>query len=422
MYIWILAIVLVAALVSIGYTQGAIKAGITTIGLLVASALCVPLAHFVHPLFSMLGFTNPLLPLFISPVLVFGAVLTVFKVIAGYVYQRVETHYKYKAAEVQYTLWERTSARFAIALSILNATIYLVVLSVLIYVLGYPFAQLSSGDRDSFAVRHLVGAAESLKSTRMDRVVVAFDPVKSEYYQACDLIGMLYHNPLLWGRLTAYPPLLALGEKEEFRAIANDVAISQKLLEQPPRPFQELLAEPQIKSILDNTELRNQIFDIVSGLDLLDLSNYLATAKSPKYDDEKILGRWSLNVAGTVSAARRANPKLTRQLLAAMAQVLSSRANGTSLVALPDKQVTLRLRTKKMPPGAAGGGGGEDEEGGGAAPTGEDAITVTQGTWQNTGSGRYDLKLGNVSQQITTDGNRLQLKVKTQILVFEKDL
>ena len=73
-----------------------------------------------------------------------------------------------------------------------------------------------------------------------------------------------------------------------------------------------------------------------------DLTNYLQTGKSAKYDSQKILGRWELNVNVTLVWLRQANPKMPSKEMAAVRALWSQAYAQTTVMVTPDNQVFLK--------------------------------------------------------------------------------
>lgn len=405
MIIWILAILLVLGMAAIGYTQGAIRTGIKSVGLLVALILCAKVAPLMYPLYPLAKITNPFLPLFISPVIVFAVVVIVFKVIGDTVYQKVEVYVKHRMPDYLYSLWQKADVKFGLCFSVINAFLYLVALSMIIYVLGYPVLQVTREDNPSAAIRYLRMAARQLGDTKLDRLVWAFNPAPPEYYGACDILGLVYQNPPLWSRLTSYPAMLVLGQREEFQALGNDPDFARKLMETPPLPLQELLAEPKVQAITTNRETMDTLRAEIQKLDFADLETYLKTGESPKYAKEPILGRWRINAEASAAATARLNPKLEPRVLQGLKLFLDARSKVSSLVMLPDNQIILRAPVKidlKALQAAAEGTGGVVTE------------SVNRGSWESLGDGKYKLTSpGDSSGEITIDNGRFGLRLPT---------
>lgn len=408
MIIWILALLLVLGCVALGYTLGAVRGGITTIGLLISAMLAQPLAPILYPAFNKLSLGTKVHAFFIAPLVVMMIIMIVFKIIAGAVHRRIDTYYKYKTAEYVQTLWLRTNERFGAALGLVNATIYLFIISVFIYVLAYPVSQLSSEERDSAAWRWLLKTSTALTQTKMDRAAAAFNPAPKVYYDVCDMIGMVYQNPLLVGRLTSYPPIMELGEREEFRRmfdeISRDTAFSKKLFETPRPPFQQLLGEPSLHQIVTNKPFMNELFK----LDFKDLSNYLATGSSPKFTEE-ILGRWQLNFNASLAAQRtfltqqsKGKIKWTKVTLEAVEKAYREALPSATIVGLVNNQLVVKSKDANQ------------------------VEKVTRGSWTSSGGGKYEVSVeGGWSNTVEIRGSRLRTHFKAGSanlpLVFDKE-
>ncbi|MCX8155593.1 MAG: CvpA family protein [Verrucomicrobiae bacterium] len=401
MIIWILALVLVLASAALGYTWGAVRTGITMVGLLLASALATPLAPLLYPIFDKLNLGTKFHGFFIAPLIIFLLVMVVFKVVATKVHQMLDTHYKYHAPEFVQTLWLRTNERFGAALSVVNATLYLILIAVFIQVLAYPVSQLASGDQDSAAWRYLLKAHEALESTKMNRVAAAFNPAPKKYYEVSDLMGMVYHNPLLVGRLTSYPPIMELGERDEYRVmydrIAGDVEFKKTILSMPKTPFQQIMGEESFRLIVTNRPYMNEILK----LDFKDLSNYLATGKSAKFD-EPILGRWVYNYQASLAEQRRTRATWKRAEYNQLMASYTNNLHDVTLLGLINNKLVIKS-----------GGHGQP-------------VNILRGTWARESGDRYTLSVdGPWEKDIQVRGSRLlarfKLERETRIVVFDKE-
>src|SRR4051812_14275110 len=99
MTIWLLALILLAALAALGYQQGAIRAGISFIGIILAALLALPLSNLVKPALSALGVANPVVLAALSPFIIFVIVLSAVKVAGLAIHKKVDVYYKYKAGD-----------------------------------------------------------------------------------------------------------------------------------------------------------------------------------------------------------------------------------------------------------------------------------------------------------------------------------
>jgi hypothetical protein len=311
--------------------------------LIVSAWLAMPLAPTVAPmvkgLFGAFSVKNPALIWAVSPVVVFFVVLTLFKVGAFALHRQVEVYYKYKAGDLVLALWERLNKRLGACLGIINALIYTVLISVVIYVMGYWTTQMAQGEGDPSTLRWLNRAAGDLHSTGMDKVVRAIDPMKEPYYLAADIVGVVYHNPLASSRLSSYPSLLGLSERQEFKELANDTAYFEMLQRQVP--IAEVLEHGRTKSITGNPDLLKEIWALLVP-DLADLREYMLTGKSAKYDNEPILGRWSFNSSASVAALKQSKPNMSVSELKLYRRLINFAYAKSSLVATPAHQAILK--------------------------------------------------------------------------------
>ena len=90
---------------------------------------------------------------------------------------------------------------------------YLVLISLLIYIGSYVTTQMVTGGDVPTTVKLLNSAGKDLQSSGMAKVTAAIDPMPASFYQTADLVGLIYHNDLLEGRLSRYPAFLSLGER-----------------------------------------------------------------------------------------------------------------------------------------------------------------------------------------------------------------
>ncbi len=337
MYVLIAALVLFALFGATGLRAGAIRGIISLSGIIIGGMLALPLGPTVAPLVGMAGLNHPLWNFLLPPVAVFIVFQILFAIIAMVVHNRVEWFYKYRRDEEQYSRWFRLNSRVGICLGFVVATAYLLVLSVVIYSAGYLTYQLSTSDAAAQppALKYLNQARQDLQSTGLDKAAAVMDPAPSGYYAAADLLGLIYHNPALQGRLGNYPALLSLAERPEFQDLAKDTQFNEMLMTKPP--IEQILNHPKVLPILNNPDVIKAVRDL-SPKDVLE---FVQNGKSALFDGEKLLGRWQLEVAATVADNGRRNPK---------ASSLDSRRLKTELeafsevnfIATPEKLAVLR--------------------------------------------------------------------------------
>lgn len=394
MTIWLLALLLLGGTVAVGYTQGAIRVGISFIGIILSALLAWPLSKLVKPALAALGVANPILLWVLGPFIVFVILLAGFKVIALTVHKKVDVYYKYKAGDLRLVLWERLNARLGACLGLLNGLAYLVLISWVAFSFSYWTTQMSSEEGDPKMVRLLNRMGKDIQSTGLAKAARAIDPMPPVFYEAADLAGLLYQNSLLEARLSRYPAFLTLAEKPEFKAIAQDKTFSEMRLRRAP--LREVLSNPSVQAI-KTPEMMKHIWDIVTP-DLKDLRAFLETGLSQKYDD-KILGRWVFDVNAAMMAHRRAKPNMSSTEMQRVRLWMQQSFAKTTLLAAPDGSVILKNLPQLN------------------NPTATDLQNI-QGQWKTSGS-QYQFTLGSVGERRSRiEGGRLFLDGEGVALVF----
>jgi hypothetical protein len=368
MTIWILTVFLFGFLAWMGYVKGAVRVAVMLVGLLVAARLTLPLGPVLKPLVPMVGITNPYLVWLLPPLVVFIVVQLIFTAIAFVVHRKVGLYYKYKADDVHRLRWERLNKRLGICVGLAAACVYLVVIGLLIGVFGYATVQVAAAENLPLPLQLLNNGRSDLKETGLDKLVAKFDPTPPKFYEAADIVGLVYHNPLLQSRLSAYPALLSLEERSEFQELANDKDFIE--LFQRQEQITQVMNHPRIHAIAKNPEIIRELAE----LDFKDLHQYLQTGVSPKYEDQEILGRWHLNLNVTLAELKKALPKLPASAWKIVRKALTKSA--MSLTATTDNKVFVKVQAKEEilkltqpAPATPAGGGQETGVPPGRAPT-----------------------------------------------------
>jgi len=79
MMIWLLAILLLASLAGLGFRQGAIRVGISFIGILLGALLAPPLGRLLRPVLMAVGVKNPILLWLLGLLIIFVLISALFK-------------------------------------------------------------------------------------------------------------------------------------------------------------------------------------------------------------------------------------------------------------------------------------------------------------------------------------------------------
>src|ERR1700722_752997 len=349
MLIWILALVLLGSCGFIGFSLGVLRSGISLIGLILGALLAWPLGHLVNPVLGLTGLKNPIIIWFLGPFVVFCIILIIFKVIGMAVHHKVDVYYKYKAGDLRMGLWNRLNARLGLCAGVANGAVNLILICAVIYVFSYATVQIASDDSASWMVKLLNTAGKSVESTGMNKVAAAIDPLPGNYYEAVDLLGLIYHNDLLEGRLAHYPAFLGVGERSEFQEIGKDKEFTE--MRQRQAPLSEILNHPKAQNIVNNPDMLKEIWALVEP-NLKDLHQYLTTGKSDKYDDEPILGRWNLDTGRSLFVFKQSKPNVGSVEMAIVRHMVELMFSKTTLVATPapDKLAYLKNFGKPKAP------------------------------------------------------------------------
>jgi hypothetical protein len=336
MLIWILALVLFGIAGACGYKLGAVRFGVSFVGLILGAVLARPLAPYLKSLIPMLGLKNPIWAVVVPPFIVLIVIYAIFIGLSFFVHRKVELHYKYSAEDMQRLSWERVNRAVGLWVGLMTGGVWFFICGLAIYVLGYFTVQVSSEGTTTSYVRFLNQARQDLSSTGFDQAVAPFDPMPPRYYEGSDILGLIYQNPILIGRISQYPPFLMLAEKPEFQDMAKDTEVNQLLLSKGD--LMDILRNPKIQAVMLNSDIVQELF----GLDLKDFRAYLETGISPKFQDEKILGKWKLDPYATMAQERRRHPDLSSTEMRHLKKVIMEVMPDVSFTATTDQKLTLK--------------------------------------------------------------------------------
>ena len=405
MTIWILALLLVAALAGLGYRQGAIRVSFSLIAIFLGALLAVPLSKPMAILLKAFGVTHPVVLWMVPPFMVFCLISIIFKSLALFAHHKIEVYFKYKAGDLRLSLWERLNRRIGLCLGVVNGVAYMVLISFVIHIFSYWTVQMESSDGMSRPVLMLNRLGRDLQSTGFDLTARSLDRMPANYYEAADAVGLIYQNPLLEARLSRYPAFLMLGEKQEFQALATDPEFSAMRVRHDS--LSQLMAYAPVQAIVGNADMLMTIWSIAAP-NLKDLNAFMETGQSQKFDDP-ILGRWSCDIRGTVAELRKARPNMTSRDMQAARQSLQLFYSKTLLVIGTEGQ----LVGKNFPDFSAP-----------QIPGMQQPFQSGQGTW-NGAKGFYEvtLTLGGAELKATAsvENDRIRMTLNKMVIVFERE-
>lgn len=395
MILWLLAVFVVGVVTLVGYYQGGLRAAVSFVGLIVAASLAVPLDGIAKAILPVFGMKHPVALDFVAPFIMFVLVLTLFKIVAFTIHRKMETYYKYKASDTEKGLWERLNQRLGVCLGLANGVIYFFLIAMVLYVLGYGSVQLASTDKEHWTMKALNLMARDVEKTGMHKAVAPFTPATAYYFDAVDILGYIFHTPLLQSRLSSYPAFLRIAEQSKFQTVASDSGFQQFWLQGPS--LGEFINHDKINPLVSDPDLFNEVTGLLEG-DLADFRTYLTTGESEKYGDEKILGRWTFSTKASFDEAKRNKPNMTIAEKRWLATLLEAAWSNTTLTAYIDNTIGLKRSTGKSP--------------------------FTRGRWKHAYGPKYTLSISDGSTQGDFDaviqGRRMVVSQDKLSLVFEK--
>ncbi len=340
MLIWLLVLVLVGGFAAIGFQTGSIRASVSLLGVVLGLLLAPLVGGLLTPLFASAGVVwQQILPTVVGFVLVWAVGFGL-----GFVaHKPVELHFKYREDDSTRVSFERMNKALGVFVGMLAGVLVFLAVGKSVYAKGHLTTQLAAEAGEASPVSYVNQLRNDMAQSGWDKIFASLDRTPAQDYAIDDILGLIHANPLLQGRVQNYPPFLALGERSEFTELGAD-ADFQKLL-QDRAGFTAIYTHPKSQAILGNAELRQ----LLLATDLKDLKTYLETGKSPKFDDEKLLGRWRADVGSTVTDARRKRTNLQPADLKALRFMLNTVLKQASLTAYTDGRYVLKVPVPVAP-------------------------------------------------------------------------
>ncbi|MGH8023971.1 MAG: CvpA family protein [Limisphaerales bacterium] len=400
MYIWILALFLLACGIGLGLRLGAICSAFSFVGIVIATFLAHLVGRLFKPLLAHMIGPDPATLWAVPTIIGFFVVYCLLMVVGFEVHRRVNVYYKYKAGDLRLALWERLNHRLGGCLGILNGTAWLILISFFFFNLSYWTAQVAPSDSESKMTRLVNDLGRGLQNTGLDKAARAVGSIPDSFYRTANFLGLLVQNPRLASRLVDYPAFISLTERSDMQSLAQDSSLVNGW--NNGAPMGQVLGDPQVRALIKNTNLVNAVWNIVQT-NMDDITNYLFTGKSPKFDSEKIIGRWQFDVVPALGALLESNPKIRPHEMKAIRALWNQAFATTTFVAGSDGQAFLKNVPdfRKNPP---------------------ESNTWT-GQWSEDGT-NYDLTLSLNNQtkvaMASTDGSRLTIKMGNETYVFQR--
>lgn len=353
MLIWVVAVVLVGGFGLLGHQAGAIRWGIGFIGAALGLALVGVAGGPVASGLAMMGVKDYIDLALLPGVIVFSLLTIVFLVIGVAAHRPVELHFKYRSDEPTRAAFERMNQAIGLFVGLISGICVFFSVGNYVYRQGYLVTQVTGDNGEATPVRYIAQLRSEMESTGWARTFAAMDNSPAKYYEVSDILGILHANPLVQGRAENYPQFLALGSQQEFAEIGSDAEFL-KLIQGKPA-LAAVLNHPKALAVIYSPTLR----ETFSKVDLKDFRKYLETGISPRYEDEKILGRWRMDPGTVLTQLKRdrlnLSPAEMRTIRAAVTPILS----GATLVAYTDGRFSIKIAAPAAPVPAPNPEGGE---------------------------------------------------------------
>jgi uncharacterized membrane protein required for colicin V production len=406
MTFWIFAFLVIVASALAGWRQGAIRAGILTVGIPIAAMLAGLVGKLAHLVLPHVGVQNPIYAWALAPVVGFILLNFVIAAIAQPFHKRAEHFYRYSAGDLRQALWERLNSRVGICLGVLNGAMYLVLASFMIFNMAYLTTQAATGPQQPLFIRLVNNMGKDMQATGFSRTAAAVATMPAMYYHLSDLSGFLIQNPQAAGRFADYPALTSLWERNEMQNLVTDAILTNSLT--TGTTMTEVLKNPSVQTLLKTPDQSKLVMGILET-NYADLTAYLQTGESTTYKD-KLIGRWQFNPLVTMAWMRQSRPKMAASEMRAIRAWMVQAYAPTRVLATGDNQIFIKQlpQVKATSPGQP--------------PTTE--YNDWKGDWSTSGTD-YDVHVtagDNNEKFMTASAEDLRLTIKDgkNMLIFDR--
>jgi Colicin V production protein len=319
MLVWVFAFLFAMLFGGLGYGSGAIRMLVALIGTVISIAVMDPLGRLLEPVAAKVAADNIALREGLPGFIAFVLVWLVIYGLGFLAHQPVMLHMKYQEDDATRDAFGKMNQAGGAVVGLLIALIVFFMVGKRVYVGGYLTAQTTGeGANEPALVKLGTSARRSMAGTAWEKTFAALDNTPARFYEISDVLGLVYENPALLEYLRDYPPFYSMEEKQEVQDIAADPEFLDLLKNKAG--FSQVVNHPKIRSVLANPEL----VAALQQTDLVDFTAWMKTGVSPKYADEKILGRWRVDVANVLLSMRRQRGNIPPTEFAALRAVLGA--------------------------------------------------------------------------------------------------
>lgn len=353
MLVWILAVVLVGGFAALGKQLGGIRAAVGFIGALIGLSLAAVVGGWIAPILPKVGVVSYTW-LLIAPAVIGFAIIWLISIGAGFAAHRpVELYFKYREDDQTRQAFEKMNQAIGLFVGMLTGVCVFFAVGKPIYSRGYLTTQ-TAGESEVSPIGHVNSLRSGMAATGWDKTFASLDRTPPKFNSVSDLLGLIYTNPALTNRLADYPPFLALFERPEIVEVFTDTDYLKLLQDQAG--FSALVNHPRTQGLMNNSD----VLEAVGKVDLADLKTYLETGKSPKFDDDRLLGRWKTDMGAINTDARRRRANMPLADLKNLRFALTTLLGQATMTVYPDNRFILRVPPPQLPaaPAVADDGSG----------------------------------------------------------------
>ena len=337
-----------AGLAALGRQIGSIRMGVSMIGAIVAYVGTIFLAPIVSPMMGSVGIENPITVWWLTPIVVYILLFIMMNGIGQGLYMKVNLFFQYRAKADAQMRFARMDTNVGLALGIANGCVLLTIITVPIYVAGYVTVQFKSDD-DPFLYNMLNRARTDLASTGFDKVSAALAPNTDELFMIADTASLVYHNSSVQDFIAEYPEFYHFVEEDTLGGDGDDSGgqdmsedgeyeANFKSLLTGKGSLAKIFSHSKAQELLQSTDFMTAIRD----LDYADLNEFIATGISAKYQDEKMVGKWRIDIPRSVAEYGRRVPQARPAYLSRVPAQAAKRYSDIHLILAPNGNAYLK--------------------------------------------------------------------------------
>jgi len=339
MILWMLVVVFMALAIASGFLQGGVRALFSFIGLMLGALLAIPLTGLGGAILGLFKIEHPMLIQIIGPLIPFVLVSLVVFGLGFLVHYKVNMFFKYRTDDTTFFKWEKLNKQLGLCFGTLNGAVVAIVITIILYVPGYFTVQFEKEGADPWYLAFLNKAAKDVDGTGFYRTISPWVPASTTYFEACDTLGWLYHNPTARDRVSRYPLLMPLAEEQRYQELARDTNFVTAIKRSPG--LLELADMSRVSGFINDHGWIDQMVALL-GDHLPDLNSYLRSGQTADFADEQIVDRWYFNLGASWNHVAQRKLPLTLLQKRALLNEYRRKWRNSTVTAFLDKTILFK--------------------------------------------------------------------------------